>query len=111
MIPTITKTDTEKFIEDLNIFKGFLQHNIVELLQIWENPKAEQIMVDLGPNAKTIFEWCTIMQGILKQADDNYEYIRPYKKVFNFETKEMEKKFLSITFKEDGSVDSFSEIN
>lgn len=93
------------------------------LLSIWEDEDVEQIIRELGTDAKALFELSSVIQTILSAKPD-YEIIRPYKIIKtempkldennepvldqegNVETFMVETKvFLSPTFKEDGSLD------
>lgn len=105
-----------KFSMKVANFYKMLNSEHRRLLSIWEDEDAEQIIRDLGTDAKSLLDFSTAIQTILKTANPDYEIIRPYKNVItqqevtdedgNVQTIETQNKvFLNPTFNSDGSLD------
>lgn len=106
----IQLTETEIFINQINMLYSMLKNNHNTLMSIWTKDDATkmEIITGLGTDAKSIFEASYTIQTLLKTFDSSYEVILPYKMVIVDGVRV--KKMLNITFKQDGSVDEMSVI-
>lgn len=103
-------TKTELFINQINSLYSMLKSNHTMLMGLWNKSEDDvlEILTGLGTSAESVFNASATIQGLLKTFDNNYEVIYPYKwKMINdVKTKVM----LNVTFKQDGSLDTLTEI-
>lgn len=84
MEKVINTTKLTKAQEVINRATGIfnrIKSDVIIEMKLWDGEDAEQIIRDLGTKAESLFNLHFAMQMILKNADPEWEFLRPYKTV------------------------------